>query len=37
VLKQSDRKSQKEAAKTRIASVSEGLKKNTQTLPMPLF
>jgi tetratricopeptide (TPR) repeat protein len=37
VLKQSDRKSQKEAAKTRIASVSEGMKKNSQTLPQPLF
>ncbi|WP_462324994.1 tetratricopeptide repeat protein [Desulfoplanes sp.] len=37
VLKQSDRKSQKEAARTRIASVSADMKKNKQTLPMPLF
>jgi tetratricopeptide (TPR) repeat protein len=37
VLKQSDRKSQKEAARTRIASVNADMKKNTQTLPMPLF
>ena len=37
VLKQSDRKSQKEAAKTRIASVTADMKKNAQTLPLPLF
>ncbi|GAU09277.1 tetratricopeptide repeat protein [Desulfoplanes formicivorans] len=37
VLKQSDRKSQKEAARTRIASVTEGMHKREHSLPLPLF
>ncbi len=37
VLKQSDRKSQKEAAKTRIASVNAEIQRSQHNQPMPLF
>lgn len=37
VLKQSDRKSQKEAAKTRIAAVTANMPKHEQNQPIPLF